>query len=112
MFRQLPARPGVHIGQQTEQEHARLPARLHPTEPARDRGEPGVELSQPLPDGYAVPSGPSHGLRLSRQVIDDHPTAVSMPSGTPTSPSATSPSSGIYITNLGWGARPHAEEIR
>ncbi|GAA3249822.1 hypothetical protein GCM10010532_096190 [Dactylosporangium siamense] len=32
--------------------------------------------------------------------------AVSMPSDTPTSPSATSPSSDIYMTNLGWGTNP------
>ena len=34
-----------------------LPARFYPAEPTGDRGEPGVELGQPLLDGYAVPSG-------------------------------------------------------
>ena len=37
---QLPTRPGVHIGHETEQERPRLPARLHPSKPARDSCNP------------------------------------------------------------------------
>ena len=53
----LPARPGFHIGQQSEQERPRSSARFHPSEPARDPGERGVELLQPPAGVYAGPSG-------------------------------------------------------
>ena len=57
LLAKLPTRPAVHIGQQPEQERTGLPPRLHTTEPASDRCEPGVELGQPLLDDYAVPNG-------------------------------------------------------
>ena len=47
----------VHIGQQPEQEQPCLTTRLHTTKPARDPGERRVELLQPTPGVYAVPSG-------------------------------------------------------
>jgi hypothetical protein len=53
----LPTRPAVHIRQQAEQKRPRLPTRLHPTEPARNPREPGVELRQPPVGVYAMPSG-------------------------------------------------------
>jgi hypothetical protein len=57
LFGQLPTRPRVHIGQESKQIGAGLPARLDPPEPARDPGEPRVELGQPLLGRDAAPSG-------------------------------------------------------
>ncbi len=54
LFGQLPTRPAVHIGQQSEQERPSPPTRLHPTAPARDPRERRVELFQPRLDVYAV----------------------------------------------------------
>jgi hypothetical protein len=58
---QLPTGVSVQIRQQPEQEQPCLAAGLHPPEPARDPGEPRVELGQPTLGVYAVASG-RHGV--------------------------------------------------
>ncbi|MET7400430.1 hypothetical protein ABZS66_43785 [Dactylosporangium sp. NPDC005572] len=57
LLRESQTGPGVHIGQQPEQERTGLLAWLDPTEPARDTREPRVELLDPPSNVYAVPSG-------------------------------------------------------
>jgi hypothetical protein len=57
LLRQLPTRASVHIRQQAEQERPRLPAWLHPAEPAGDVREPDLELLHPVLDRYSVAGG-------------------------------------------------------
>jgi hypothetical protein len=59
LLTELPARPSVHIRQQSKQERPGPPARLYPPEPARDPSEGRVELLPPPINVYAG----SHGHR-------------------------------------------------
>jgi hypothetical protein len=78
-----------------------LPTRLDPAEPARDRGEPGVELGYPSLGVYAVPSGRRsifgclHKPSMIIRRPSPHP-PTRRPARTPTDSSPV-----IYITNPG-----------
>src|SRR5438552_6233477 len=101
LLAKLPTRPAVHIGQQPEQERTGLPPRLHTTEPASDRCEPGVELGQPLLDDYAVPNG----RRTIFDCLHKSSLIIRRPSPCPPTrrqgPEQPHSSPDIYITNPG-----------
>lgn len=57
MFRQLPTRLDLKIGQQAGHEPGRRATRFHPGEPARESAEYPVQNMSPSGDVYAVTSG-------------------------------------------------------
>lgn len=72
---QLPTRPRVHIGQQSQQKRTNPPSRLNPSEPASDPRERRVEVFLPCVYVY---SG-IHGHRTVMLVHNDHDRAVAAP---------------------------------
>jgi hypothetical protein len=81
LLSQLPTRPGVHIGQQAEQERPSLTTWLDPPEPTRDPGEDRVKVFPPQVYIYAG----TNGTRTVVFVHNDHDQAVaaSMPTQHP-----------------------------